>query len=52
MHILVDIDGVLRGQKDEPIATGSTLFVGTQAECNTHILDCGLHFPDTEEFTE
>lgn len=40
---------VMYQQTDEPIATGSTLFVGTQAECNTHILDCDLHYPDTEE---
>lgn len=33
MHILVDIDGVLRGQNDEPIATGIVM-VGTLSVYN------------------
>ena len=35
-------------QSDESIATQSTLFVGTQEECDNQILNLGLHFPDTE----
>ena len=34
MHILVDIDGVLRGQKEEPIGTG-ILMVGTLSVYNS-----------------
>lgn len=37
---------------DEPIATGGTLFVGTQEECDKRIVDYGLHFPETEETEE
>lgn len=33
MHILVDIDGVLRGQKDEPISTG-VIMVGSLSAWN------------------
>jgi hypothetical protein len=33
MHILVDIDGVLRGQKDEPISTG-IIMVGSLSSWN------------------
>jgi len=33
MHILVDIDGVLRGQKDDPIATG-VIMVGSLSSWN------------------
>jgi hypothetical protein len=36
-------------QSDESIATQSTLFVGTEQECDNQILNLGLHFPDTEE---
>jgi hypothetical protein len=37
MHILVELDGVLRGQKDEPISTG-ILMVGTLSVYNQLIL--------------
>ena len=34
------------------IGTQSTLFVGTEQECEKHIVDFGLHFQDTEETEE
>jgi len=40
---------VIYEQEDRLIATQITLFVGTQQECNEHIANLGLHFPDTEE---
>jgi hypothetical protein len=36
-------------QTDQSIATGGTLFVGTHEECEIHISQLGLHFPETEE---
>jgi len=34
------------------IGTQNTLFVGTHEECEKHIVDFGLHFPDTKETEE
>ena len=39
-------------QTDQSIATPQTLFVGTHEECEKHIVDFGLHFPDTKETEE
>jgi hypothetical protein len=36
-------------QTNESIATPTTLFVGTHEECEIHISQLGLHFPETEE---
>jgi hypothetical protein len=50
--VYVDKLIVIYEQKDVSIATGSTLFVGTHEECEKHIVDFGLHFPDTNETEE
>lgn len=38
-------------QTDEPIATGGTLFVGTQQECKKQIAKEELHWPIEPEIT-
>ena len=40
---------VIYEQTDQSIATQSTLFVGTQEECETEINRLNLKFPSSEE---
>lgn len=39
-------------QTDEAIATGGTLFVGTEQECKEQIAKEGLHWPIEPEITD
>ena len=38
-------------QTDQSIATGGTLFVGTEQECEAQIANEGLHWPIEPEIT-
>ena len=39
-------------QTDQSIATGGTLFVGTEQECEAQIAKEGLHWPVESEITD
>jgi hypothetical protein len=47
-----DIDVIFFEETEKAISTQEKLFVGTEQECEKHIVDFGLHFPDTEETEE